>query len=79
MSNEYDPNRFVDWLQQQYGAKNDAKLALKMEVSPVIFSRIQHHRLAVPKPMLVRIQEFTGLHVREIRSYMTKQEAACEN
>lgn len=79
MSTEYDPNGFVDWLQQQYGAKNDAELARKMETSPVTFSRIRHCVHEVPKPMLVHIQEFTGLHINVIRSHMTKQEASCAN
>ncbi|HWT40948.1 MAG TPA: hypothetical protein VN081_06845 [Dongiaceae bacterium] len=80
MNNEsYDPNGFVDWFRQQYGAKNDAQLALKMEISPVIFSRIRHQKHAVPKPMLVHIQEFTGLHIRLIRAQMVKEVAPCAN
>jgi hypothetical protein len=67
----YDPNGFIDWLiADVYKVKNDAALAHKIGISPVVISKIRHRKLVVGASMLIDIHEDTGMRVRDIKARM---------
>jgi plasmid maintenance system antidote protein VapI len=66
----YDPNRLLDTMRERLHLKNDAALSRALEVHPPLISKIRHRRLPVSASLLVRMNELTGLSIRELRNVM---------
>jgi hypothetical protein len=69
----YDPNSFTDWACDILECKNDAALARKLDMSPVILSKIRHRKIGPTAPMLIALHEETGLHIRDIKARMFRE------
>jgi plasmid maintenance system antidote protein VapI len=70
MKTDYNPNQLLDFLISKLQLKSDAALARMLEVAPPVLSKIRHHRLPVGASMLVRMNEVTGLSIRDLRDLM---------
>lgn len=44
---DYDPDKFINWMLEAFGCRNDAALARKLETAPPLISKIRHRRLAI--------------------------------
>lgn len=66
----YDPNRLLDTLLEKMSLKNDAALSRALEVAPPVISKIRHRRLPVGASLLIRMHEYTGISIRELRDLM---------
>lgn len=67
---EYDPNKLIDALRVRLDLKNDALLSHALKLSPLLLSKIRHYALPVGGSILIRMQEVSGLSVRELRELM---------
>lgn len=72
---DYDPNRFVDWMRDAAGCRNDADLARALGVAPPVLSKIRHRRLPVGDSMLVRVSDYTGMSTLQIKQHLFRAEA----
>jgi hypothetical protein len=66
----YDPDRFLDTLQQVFNVKNDRKLALRLAVSPPLICKIRRNKIDTPDWLLIHLNEETSFSVRELRALM---------
>lgn len=61
-------NELLNLLQKKLeGKMNDAALSRKLNVSPVIISKIRHGRLPLGAVMIVKINEAFGMDIAEIK------------
>ena len=71
----YDPNRLLDAIKDEVGAKSDAELCRALGVEPPLISKIRHFRLPVGASLLIRMHEVTDISIRQLRELMADRRA----
>ncbi|HYD59420.1 MAG TPA: hypothetical protein VEC35_03655 [Noviherbaspirillum sp.] len=66
----FDPNRLFDALLDQLELENDEALAHTLHVEPYLIKRIRDHQYALDPSLLIRINEVSGINMRELRQIM---------
>ena len=66
----YNPNNLLDVVIGTLRLKNDAALSRALEVAPPVISKVRHHRLPVGASLLIRMNELSGIDIRELRALM---------
>ena len=66
----YNPERLLDAISQTLSAKNDAALARLLEVAGPVIHRIRRRHTPVRASLLVRMQEASGLSLKELRTIL---------
>jgi plasmid maintenance system antidote protein VapI len=66
----YNPNHLLDVLLNKMQLKNDAALARMLEVPPPLISKIRHYRLPIGASLLIRMNNVTGMSIRDLRDLM---------
>lgn len=61
------PFKLLEELKLKYKLKNDRALAAKLEVSPVVISKVKHGKLGLSAAFIIRIHEAVGMPVKRIR------------
>lgn len=69
------PAALLDELIKRLGLKNDAALALKLEVAPPVISKTRSGRLPVGAMLLIRMHEVTDISIKELRALMGDRRA----
>jgi hypothetical protein len=67
---DYNPDRLLDALLENFRLKNDAALCRMLEVAPAVVSKVRHRRLPVSAALLIRMHEVTSLEITELRYLM---------
>lgn len=71
----YNPNHLLDILLSKMQLKNDAALARMLEVPPPLISKIRNMRAPVAASLLIRMNNVTGISVRDLRDLMGDRRA----
>lgn len=71
----YDPNGLIDGLIAKLRLKNDAALCRALDIAPPVISKIRHRTLPVGASMLIRLHDFTGMSIRDLRLLMGDRRA----
>ncbi|MFZ6849402.1 hypothetical protein [Undibacterium sp. RuRC25W] len=66
----YDPNHLLNTMIKNLHLKNDAALSRALEVAPPVISKIRHRHLAVGATLLIRMNEISGVDIKELRRLM---------
>ncbi|MFZ6753383.1 hypothetical protein ACO0KY_08420 [Undibacterium sp. Dicai25W] len=66
----YDPNHLLNTIIKNLHLKNDAALSRALEVAPPVISKIRHRHLAVGATLLIRMNEISGIEIKELRKLM---------
>jgi hypothetical protein len=66
-SPSYTPNRLLNHAAELLGARNDARLALILEVDCAYISRIRSRKEGIGPGLMVRIMDRTGWHIQHLR------------
>lgn len=66
----FDPNRLFDALLDQLELENDEALAHTLHVEPYLIKRIRDHQYSLDPSLLIRINEVSGINMRELRQIM---------
>jgi hypothetical protein len=69
-NNHYTPEVLLDYLIKEFRVKNDAHLAVRLDVAAPVISKIRHQQLPVGPTMLLRMHEESLLSVKELRALM---------
>jgi hypothetical protein len=71
----FDPNRLFDTLQQMLELENDEALSHTLHVAPWMIKRIREGQHPIEPSLLIRINEATGINMRELRQMMGDRRA----
>ncbi|MEC4717923.1 hypothetical protein RY831_02060 [Noviherbaspirillum sp. CPCC 100848] len=66
----FDPNRMLDVLLRRLQLANDDALCAELHVAPFVIARIRSGQSPIPPSLLIRINELSGINVRELRQLM---------
>lgn len=66
----YDPGKLLDFLMKHHGFTCDAELAILLDLHQITISHLRHRHLPLSQKLLSRIQELSGLSIREMRDMM---------
>ncbi|WP_192805040.1 hypothetical protein [Noviherbaspirillum aerium] len=66
----FDPNRMFDTLLRKLELANDDALCAELHVAPFVIARIRSGQSPIPPSLLIRINELSGINVRELRRLM---------
>ena len=66
----YDPGKLFTVVMEQKGYSYSAELATLLEVSPTTINNIRRRKLALSLKLLTRLQEVSGMSIREMRDLM---------
>jgi len=66
----FDPNRMFDTLLRKLDMADDEALCAELHVAPFVIARIRSGQSPVPPSLLIRINELSGINVRELRRLM---------
>ncbi len=69
-SEGYNPGKLFNLLMERKGFNNTVELAKFLEVHPTTIRNIKFRRLALSLKLLTRIQEVSGMSIREMRDLM---------
>jgi hypothetical protein len=69
---DYTPGPFIDWLRQVFECRNDAKLALKLEITPSAISKWRKRKQPIPAHVLIAVHEHNGMKTLDIKQRMMK-------
>jgi len=69
-ASQFDPNRLFDTLQQMLDLESDEALAHALHVEPYVIKRIRERQHPLEPSLLIRINEATGINMRELRQMM---------
>jgi hypothetical protein len=75
ISDMFDPNRLFDALLDQLDLENDEALSHALHVEPYLVKRIREHQLPLDPSLLIRINEVSGINMRELRQIMGDRRA----
>ena len=67
---KYDPEHLLDTIKKNLHLKNDAALSRALEVAPPVVSKIRHRHLPVGATLLIRMNEISGMEIKELRNLM---------
>lgn len=67
---DYHPERLLDAVMARLGLKNDAALALVLEVSKPVLSKVRNRRCRISDPLLIRMHEEAGFSIKELKTLM---------
>lgn len=68
LNNIVGNNNLLNTIMAAMGLKNDAALAIALEVAPPVISKIRHGRLPVGATILIRMHELTDIAIRELKA-----------
>jgi plasmid maintenance system antidote protein VapI len=60
-------SKLLDTLRERFQIKNDAALARELELSPAVISKLRNGKLPLASRVILRIHEYLGVPVKEIR------------
>ena len=63
-------NRLLDMVIARLALKNDAALCGTLTVAPPVISKLRHGRLPVGASMLIRMNEESGISIRELKDIL---------
>ena len=63
-------NRVLDTVIARLALKNDAALSRLLEMTPSAISKLRHGRLALGASVLLRMQEVSGIDIRELKDVL---------
>lgn len=66
----YDPDKLLDNLKTALGAQTDYALAMRMEVPPMVVSKIRNRHAPVTATALLRMHDVSGVAVNMLRIWM---------
>lgn len=66
----FDPNRMFDILLRRLEMASDEALCAELHVAPFVIARIRSGQSPIPPSLLIRINELSGINVRELRRLM---------
>lgn len=66
----FDPNRMLDTLLRKLQLANNDALCAELHVAPFVIARIRSGQSPIPPSLLIRINELSGINVRELRHLM---------
>ena len=66
----FDPNRLFDTLRQMLDLDNDEALSHRLHVEPYLIKRVRERQHPLDPSLLIRINEATGINMRELRQMM---------
>lgn len=66
----YDPNRLFDILLHTMHLDSDEALCAALRVPPYLVSSIRRGEALIAPSLLIRINELSGINVRELRCWM---------
>lgn len=66
--------KLFDYIQQNYGIKNDRELADKLNVSAPVISRIRNGKCTISADVIVKIHEIFEIPIRQIKELCSNQE-----
>lgn len=66
----YDPNKLLDTLRTVLGVQTDYALAMRMEVPPMMISKIRNLHSPVTASVLLRMHDVSGVAVNMLRIWM---------
>jgi hypothetical protein len=69
-SEPFDPNRLFDTLLQMLDLENDEALSHALHVEPYLVKRVRERQHPLDPSLLIRINEVTGINMRELRQMM---------
>lgn len=67
---QYDPGKLLDAVIKNKGLKTYARLAKLLEVDRCTLTQIKSRKLALSPRLLKRLQEVSGMSIREMRDLM---------
>lgn len=67
---EYNPDRLLDALREQFSVESDAALCRLLGVRPAVLSLIRNRKRSVGACLMVRMHELSGLKVAELRKLL---------
>lgn len=67
---QYDPGNLLDEVIKLKRLKNDAGLSRALGVAPPVISKIRNKQLAVGASLLIRLNEYTDVDIRQLRRLM---------
>lgn len=70
MSDTFNPGDLLDALISHLRLKNDAALALELEVAPPVISKMRHNTMPVGATMLLRMHEISDIPIKQLRALM---------
>ena len=73
----YDPNKLLDVLLDTFGLENDEALSRVLHVGAPLIRRIRCGQAPVDALLLIRMNELSGISVRELRRLMGDRRAEC--
>jgi plasmid maintenance system antidote protein VapI len=65
-----NPNHFLDSVLEIKNLKNDAALARAIGVSSPALSKVRHDRLPVTAALLLKLHDYTGMSIAELRTLL---------
>ncbi|HEV2612994.1 MAG TPA: hypothetical protein VGU61_22230 [Noviherbaspirillum sp.] len=71
----YDPNMLFDVLLETFGLDNDEALGSVLHIGAPLIRRIRYGQVPVDPLLLLRINELSGISVRELRRLMGDRRA----
>lgn len=74
-SEPFDPNRLFDTLQQMLELDDDEALSHVLHVEPYLIKRVREHKHPLDPSLLIRINETTGINLRDLRLMMGDRRA----
>lgn len=69
-SGQYDPGKLLSAVMEQKGIKHYRKLAELLGIDHSILSNIKLRKVALSQKLLDRIQQVSGMSIREMRDLM---------
>ena len=66
----YDPGRLLDQLLHRFNLTRDEDLARLLKMDKRLLSKIRQRRQDISGSILLRMQDFTGLTIAELRSLL---------
>lgn len=65
---DYEPNKLLNYLRDTLGVKNDAQLALKLELQPTQIAKMRAKTDPISAVLLVRASEMLDMPTKELKS-----------
>lgn len=67
-----DPNHLLDALIEKMRVEDDAALADKLQVTPLIISMLREERISVSPSLLLWMQDACGIGIEELRALLQR-------
>jgi ribosomal protein L10 len=67
---DYNPDRLLNALREQFNAESDAALCRMLGVRPAVLSLIRNRKRSIGACLMVRMHELSGMKVAELRKLL---------